>query len=135
MWDTLTSVPDSGDVLNAFAVLSLVVFGAIFLAAGVFSARPKTPPLGELYSRRFIKQSTAILGWASGIGLFFLLIRLLQIDPISFGRPIWIAFSWILLIASMAYVGFTSIADKETRRKNRAAGAPTTPRRPARKRR
>lgn len=133
MWGNLTSVPDSGDVLNTFTIVSLIVFSVVFLAAGVLSARPGTPPIGTHYSRRFIKRATAILGWAAGIGLFFLLIRLLQINPISFGTPLWIVLSWLLLIGAAAYVGITSAADKETRRQNRAAGRPATPKRPARK--
>lgn len=124
MWTTLTSVPEPGEVLNAFAIVSLIVFGAIFLAAAVYSARPGTPPFGADYSRPFIKRATAVLGWASGIGLFFLIIRLLQINPLSFGTTLWVVLSWILLLLCLVYVGLTSVADRAEQRLDRPGEPP-----------
>lgn len=120
MWNTLTSVPEAGDVFNVFAVVSMVVFGVVFLASAVYSARPWTPPLGNVYSRRFIRHSATILGWVAGIGLFFLLIRLLQINPITFGLPIWTLITLVVIIIALIYVGITSVRDRQNRRLNQA---------------
>jgi len=120
MWETLTSVPDSGDVLNGFAIVSTIIFGVVFLLAAMYSTRPGIPPIGDIYSRAFIQRSAAILAWISGIGLFFLLIRFLQINPGSFGLPIWILITLVLLVAALAYVGVTSTSDRRRRRQNRA---------------
>lgn len=134
MWDTLTDVPGSGDVLNTFAIVSLFAFGVIFLATAVYSSRPWTPPIGEHFSRRFIKQAAMTLGWISGIGLFFMLIRLLQINPASFGLPIWTALTWIALIVILVYLGWKARTDHETRKRNQASHRPEASRRPVRKR-
>ena len=120
MWSALTSVPDGNDVINTFSIVSMLVFGLVFLLSAVYSARPWTPPLGEMQSRRFVRRSATLLGWISGIGLFFLLIRLLQINPISFGFPIWTLITMFALVAALIYVGVASNQDRETRRKNQA---------------
>lgn len=135
MWETLTSVPDSEDVLNSFAIVSTVIFGMVFLFAAVYSTRPGTPPIGELYSRPFIQKSAAILAWISGIGLFFLLIRLLQINPGSFGLPIWIALTLVVLAVALVYLGVRSTEDRRRRQQNRASHrASQLQRRPVKKR-
>jgi hypothetical protein len=41
--------------------------------------------------------------WVFGTGLFFFLIRLLQINPFTFGEPIWM---WLSLLAvAILFVG------------------------------
>jgi hypothetical protein len=134
MWSALTSVPESGDVINMFAVVSMLIFGLVFLLAAVFSARPWTPPLGEMYSRRFIRRSATILGWIAGIGLFFLVIRLLQINPLTLGLPIWTMLTLIALGIALVAIGLSSRRDREIRRLNRS-GRPASKlkRRPVRK--
>ena len=134
MWSALTSVPEAGDVLNVFAVVSMLIFGLFFLLAAIYSARPWTPPIGEIYSRRFVRQSATILGWISGIGLFFMLIRILQINPATLGLPIWTLLTLIALAAALVMIWFTSRQDREKRRLNRSGHrASAVTRRPVRK--
>jgi hypothetical protein len=134
MWNALTSVPEAGDVIDVFAVVSMAIFGLVFLLSAIYSARPWTPPLGDAYSRRFIRRSATLLGWISGIGLFFLLIRLLQINPISLGLPIWTLLTLIALVAALIFIGIQSVRDREIRRLNRSGHrASKLTRRPVRK--
>ena len=134
MWNTLTSVPEAGDVFNVFAVVSMVIFGVVFLASAIYSARPWTPPLGDVYSRRFIRRSATMLGWVAGVGLFFLIIRLLQINPITLGLPIWTLLTLLVLGAAIIYIGMRSVQDREIRRLNRSGHrASKLNRRPVRK--
>lgn len=131
----LTTRPSGDEVLDAFTILSLILFGAVLLASGFYSARPWAAPFGKPYSRHFVRTSATLLGWPAGIGLFFLLIRLLQIDPATFGRPIWIVLSWIALLAALAYIAMRAPKDRETKRLNKSGHRPSQlARRPVRKR-
>ncbi len=134
MWETLTSRPASDDVLNTFAIVSALIFGIVFLLSAVYSARPWMSPVGQTYSRRFVQRAGMVLGWISGIGLFFLLIRLLQIDPATLGRPIWIALTLLALVAAVVWLVPQAASDRETRQRNRAGHRPSQlSRRPAKR--
>jgi hypothetical protein len=135
MMDWLTTRAASDDVLNLFAVISLAVFALVLIASGFYSARPWSPPLGEPFSRHFVRRAANLLGWPAGIGLFFLIIRLLQIDPATFGRPIWIVLSWIALLAALIVVAFIAPKDHAAKRLRKAGHRPSQlARRPVRKR-
>src|SRR3712207_4627794 len=114
--DWLTTRPTSDEVLNGFAIVSLVVFTLALIASGFYSARPWSPPLGVPFSRGFVRRAASFIGWPAGLGLFFLLIRILQIDPATFGRPIWIVLSWIALIAAFVYVALLAPRDRQAKR-------------------
>lgn len=133
--DWLTTRPTGDEVLNTFAIVSLVVFALVLLAAGFYSARPFAPPVGPAHSRHFVTRAATLFGWASGLGLFFLIIRLLQIDPATFGRPIWIVLAWIALVVTAAVVGYLSPKDREAKRLRKAGHRPSQlSRRPVRRR-
>jgi hypothetical protein len=133
--DWLTTRPGSDEVLDAFTIISLIVFGIVLVAAGFYSARPWAPPFGAPFSKHFVRRSATLLGWPAGIGLFFVIIRIVQIDPATFGRPIWIVFSWVALIAAAVYVGMRAPQDREMKRRNKAGiRRSQLDRRPVRKR-
>lgn len=133
--DWLTTRPAGDDVLNLFAIISLAVFALVLLASGYYSARPWAAPVGEPFSRHFVRRAATMLGWPAGIGLFFLIVRLLQIDPATFGRPIWIVLSWIALVVAFAVIAAMAPADHRAKRRNKAGHRPAQlSRRPVRKR-
>lgn len=131
MWNELTSVPDSDEVLSLTSVAVSCVFALVFIAAAFYSARPSAKPLGEQYSRRFIRWSTTLLGWISGAGLFLAIIRFLQINPATLGLPIWSLLVFLALIVAIVVIVVRAPADRETRRRNRARNRHS--RRPARR--
>lgn len=134
MWDWLTNRPSNDDVINAFSVTAAVVFGIVFLLSAIFTARPHTSPLGRTYSKRFIQRAGTVLGWISGIGLFFLLIRLLQINPATLGLPFWITLTLIALAVALVVIVFESRKDREAKALHRAGHRPSQlQRRPVRK--
>lgn len=133
--DWLTTRPSSDEVLNAFAIVSLVVFAIVLLTSGFYSARPWAPPVGEPFSKHFVTRAATMLGWPAGIGLFFLIVRLLQIDPATFGRPIWIVLSWIALVVAVIVVAMLAPKDRELKRLRKSGHRPSQlARRPVRKR-
>jgi hypothetical protein len=132
--DWLTIRPTDDEVINAFAIISLVVFAIVLIASGFYSARPWAAPFGEPFSRHFVSRSATMLAWPSALGLFFLLIRLLQIDPATFGRPIWIVLSWVALLAAIVVIAIAAPKDRAAKRLRRSGHRPSQlARRPVRK--
>lgn len=132
--DWLTTRPTADEVLNPFIVVSMVVFAIVLIASGFYSARPWSPPFGKAQSKRFVGKAAMWLGWPAGLGLFFTIVRLLQIDPITFGRPIWIALSWVALIVSAVAIGMQAPKDREAKRLRKAGHRPSQlERRPVRR--
>lgn len=113
--DWLTTRPAPADANHWLALLSLVVFAAGLVAAGVLSSRPDLPPFGKRQTGGFVRRACTVVGWICGLGLFFGIMRLLQIDPFTFGRPIWIVICWIALIAAIGYFTWAAPADREIR--------------------
>lgn len=131
MWNELTSPPDAGEVLSFYSVAVSFIFAVVFVASGFYSARPGAKPFGERYSRRFIRRSASLLGWISGVGLFLLLIRYLQINPLGLGLPIWTLLVLIALVAAIVVIVVRAASDREIRRRNQAGHRRS--RRPARR--
>jgi len=104
-WDYLNTVPPSNDVVDAWTIISLVVFVVGFLLSGLVFFRPGMPPLRGVYSRSTIQNAAAAGTWIFGAGIFFFLIQLLQIDPFTFGRRIWM---FLALIAALVFIGYVA---------------------------
>jgi uncharacterized membrane protein len=95
-WDYLTSQPASDDVLDAFTIIYAVVFILGFVASAYLYYRPWTKPFGRMFRRKAVIAASGLAMWVFGIGFFFFLIRLLQINPLTLGEPIWM---WLSILA------------------------------------
>ena len=102
-WDYLTTVPRTNEVFGPFAVAYLVLFGLGFLTS-VFlyndGARRYTK---NQVKRRVIKRGSVIAMTVFGVGLFFFAIRVLQINPFTFGMRLWL---WLSFLAVLVMVGY-----------------------------
>jgi len=107
-WKSLTTAPSSGDILQPFAVLYAIVFIAGFVVSTYLYYRPWTRPIGRLYRRKSVIRAMGAAMWVFGIGVFFFLIRLLQIDPLTFGRPFWMWLSVIAVVVLAVAIGIGS---------------------------
>lgn len=108
-WQTLTSQPADEGSLDAFGLVSLIVFALVFVGVSALMLWPRRFGL----RRRLGRDATArwlVAGlWLSSLGLIFLILRLLRIDPITLARPIWLVIvllgiaCWLLwLIVALA---------------------------------
>ena len=141
-WDYLTTVPGQNEVFGPLSVLFALVFGVGFLASSFYATRPWAPPLGGRFKKRFVAKAATIVAWITGIGLFFFLIRILQINPLNFGMRIWL---WLSLLALVVALGWIAVQAKDARRtapepaatgaRKRAVQPATVQRRPVRRRR
>jgi hypothetical protein len=100
-WDYLSTVPGENEVFGAFAIGFLILFGAGFIISFVSYAGwiDRWMKNGVL---RYLNRKYA--GWALSlfaVGLFFFLIRILQINPFTFGRRIWL---YLCLVALAGFV-------------------------------
>lgn len=103
-WDDLTSPPASADVLDAFTIVYALIMAIGFIGAAYLYYRPWTKPFGRYFRRRAVMKACGIAMWVFGIGLFFFLIRLLQINPMGFGEPIWMWLSLLAVIGMAAWI-------------------------------
>ena len=105
-WDYLTTVPRTSEVFGPFAVAYLILFGLGFLTS-VFlyndGARRFTT---NQIKRRIIKRFSAIAMTVFGIGLFFFAIRMLQINPFTFGMRLWLWLSFLAVVIMVGYFAF-----------------------------
>ena len=109
-WDYLTTTPGSNEVFGPFAIGYLIIFLAGFIIsfvayAGWADKRVKHPVIRRM-SHRWA-------GWALGLfstGLFFFVIRILQINPFTFGQRIW------LLLCLLALAAFCALLIVDYRR-------------------
>lgn len=101
-WSYLRGAPGDGPLFDPLMIAILVVFAVGFIASAYASARPKMAIFKRRVHRRNVMRSTAVLMWVCGIGLFFGLIRLLQINPASFGERIWIYLTFLVLLVVIA---------------------------------
>ncbi len=102
-WDYLNRVPGFDEVFGPFSTVFLVVFliGFFFVAflyndgGRHLSAHP--------VRRRYLRRYAGFLLIPLTLGLFFFGVRLLQIDPFTFGRRVWLYFALLGLIGVLAY--------------------------------
>lgn len=101
-WDYLSTVPGKNEIFGAFAIGFLIIFGVGFIISFVSYAG---------WADRYVKNSVLrhlsrkYAGWALSlfaVGLFFFLIRILQINPFTFGRRIWL---YLCLVALAGFLG------------------------------
>ncbi|MCA9832621.1 MAG: hypothetical protein KC435_01615 [Thermomicrobiales bacterium] len=118
--DWLFTRPTPDEANHWLALLSLAIFTVGTVGAAILATRPGSWPFNGRYTQGFVSKVCGWVGWMSGIGMFFGIIRLLQIDPITLGRGIWILLSWLALIAVSVWLWRQAPADRETRGLNDA---------------
>lgn len=80
----------------AFALFCLAGF-----VAAVLLTRPDAAGVAARYGEpAVVRRRANVFSWLFGAGLFFLGVRLLQVNPLAFAAPIW------LLACLVAIVGF-----------------------------
>jgi hypothetical protein len=121
-WDYLTTPPASNDVFDAFTIVYLALFLVGFVVSVYLNYRPWTKPIGSMVRRTAVIKATGIAMWVFGIGLFFFIIRLLQINPLSFGEPIWM---WLSLVTAIAMCIWIAVYWSNSRK---PAGVPASSR-------
>lgn len=127
--DVLTTAPGPDDLLSPLALVGFLLFGLVFVVAAFYASKPWSPPVGKSWSRRFVQRSAMILGWISGLGLFFLIIRILGINPASFGEPLWPVLCLVALVLALAWIAVKQNEDRKAKREHQAHSRSARPKR------
>lgn len=101
-WDYLTTRPESGQVFGPFAILYLILFTLGFLVSLFFYNDGARRYVRHSVKLRATRRGAGIALVVFGIGLFFFAIRVLQINPFTFGMRIWLYLSLLAVIAMLA---------------------------------
>jgi hypothetical protein len=101
-WIWLSTPPALGEVIDAFGLFSLLLFAPGFAGSAYF-AGPGARHLGnDPVQLAGIRYCASIGLWVFGAGLFFFGVRVLQINPLSFGEPKWVVGSFVAVIFATA---------------------------------
>jgi hypothetical protein len=102
-WDYLTTKPLPNEVFGAFAIGFLILFGLGFLVSIVVYSGGARSVLKHPVLRRMVHRWSVWGVIVFGIGLFFFLIRALQINPFNFQMRIWLWLSLLAFVLLAAY--------------------------------
>jgi hypothetical protein len=102
-WDNLTRTPAAADIFSLPAIIFFVVFAIGFVAAAFLSNQGARRFGTNPVKRRGIQHCATIALYVFGAGLFFFGVRALNINPFSFGAPIWLWLSVLALIVLAVY--------------------------------
>ena len=102
-WDYLTTVPGPNEVFGPFAAGFLIVFIAGFAVSLVvyndWARRWFSNPVRHRMAKRWAGFGLVLFT----LGLFFFLIRWLQINPFDLGMRIWL---WLSVAGLIALIGY-----------------------------
>lgn len=102
-WDNLTQTPAAADVFSLPAMIFFVVFALGFVTAAFLTNQGARRFASHPVKRRGIQHCAGIALYIFGAGLFFFGVRALNINPFSFGAPIWMWLSLLALIVFAVY--------------------------------
>lgn len=102
-WDYMKTVPGPNEVFGTFSILYLVFFVAGFIISTViyngWAKKWFKDPIVHRMARKWAGIAIVIFG----LGLFFFLIRWLQINPFGFARRYWLWLSLVALVVLVIY--------------------------------
>jgi hypothetical protein len=102
LWTWLSTSPNKGEVLNAFGVFSLLLFAPGFVASAYLAGTGADRLAKDPVQLAGIRYCASIGLWVFGAGLFFLGVRVMEINPLSFGEPKWLVGSIVAVIFAAA---------------------------------
>jgi hypothetical protein len=102
LWTWLSTPPATGEVVDLFGAFCLLLFAPGYVLSA-YLAGPGADRLGkDPVQRAGIRHWASIGLWVFGAGLFFFGARVLQINPLWFGAPIWLLASIVAVVIAAA---------------------------------
>jgi hypothetical protein len=102
-WDALTRTPAPEEIFSLPAMIFFVVFVIGFVVSAYLANQGARRIASHPVTRRGIQHLAGIAVYIFGAGLFFFGVRSLNINPFSFGSPIWMWLSLLALIIFAIY--------------------------------
>src|SRR5687768_11215966 len=102
LWIWLSTPPGKSEVLDPFGPFCLLLLVPGFVTSAYLSG----PGAGRLAKDPVqlagVKYCASIGLWVFGAGLFFFGVRVMQINPLSFGEPKWLLGSVVAIVFATA---------------------------------
>ncbi len=131
-WDYLNHVPGADEIWGPYSTGFLIVFLLGFSFVTFLYNDGGRYLASEPIRRRYLRKYAGFLLIPLTLGLFFFGVRLLQIDPFTFGRRIWLYLSLLGLLGVLAYaaqdIGRHYRRDVQTQRRTTTRGRYVAPR-------
>ncbi len=102
-WDYMKTVPGPDEVFGPFSIVYLILFVVGFVLSIVVYNGWAKKQFKDPVLHRFARKWAGIAIVIFGLGLFFFLIRWLQINPFGLARRYWLWLSLLALIVLVAY--------------------------------
>lgn len=102
-WDYLKTIPGPDEVFGPFSVAYLILFVAGFILSIVIYNGWAKQRFGDPVLHRMARKWAGIAIVIFGLGLFFFLMRWLQINPFGFARRYWL---WLTLLSLLVLLGY-----------------------------
>jgi hypothetical protein len=101
-WIWLSTPPATGEVIDAFGLFSLLLLAPGFVISAYLAESGARHLGNDPVQLAGIRYCASIGLWVFGAGLFFFGLRVLQINPLSFGEPKWVVGSFVAVIFATA---------------------------------
>jgi hypothetical protein len=130
LWTWLNTPPGVADVLDPFSLIFAAVFALGFLTSAYLAGPDGGKVLAHGDPHAPAIRHWAFVGlWIFGSGLFFFAMRALQINPLSFGEPIWLVASLVALtVAGARFVHWWRTTAAAANRRSGTSGTFPVPR-------
>ncbi len=94
----LSSPPTKDGVLDLFGAFCLLLLAPGFVVSAYLAGPGAVRLAKNLVQLAGIRHWASIGLWLFGAGLFFFGVRAMQINPLSFGQPIWLLGSIVAIV-------------------------------------
>jgi hypothetical protein len=98
LWTWLSTTPGKNEVLDLFGTLCVLLFAPGFVLSAYLTGPGADRWAKDPIQFAGIRYWATIELWVFGAGLFFIGVRVLQINPLSFGAPIWLIVSILAVV-------------------------------------
>jgi len=102
LWTWLRTPPGKDEVLDLFGVFCLLLLVPGFVVSAYLAGAGADRLAKDPVQLTGIRHWASIGLWLFGAGIFFFGVRVLQINPLSFGEPIWLLGSIVAILVGVA---------------------------------
>ena len=105
-WDYLSTVPGQNEVWGPFAILYIAIYGIGFVVSVVLYNGGGRSLFPNHVMYRMLKRWSSWALLVFGAGLFFFVVRALQINPFTFAMRFWM---WVTVLGLVALAALVAL--------------------------